>query len=216
MRCGGGGSPERDPGKRLLVLGAGPAQLGLLAAARARGFYVIASTATRPRPGFATRTGGRSSRPRTSQASNVWRRRAVDGLIAPGIDWPVAIAARVAERHGLPHPIDAATAGLAVSNRSNASASRRPVCPSRAGRSSRPPTRLCNKTVRAPGWSRRPTGRVKGSSPCPLRGRAPGRDRARDRKSRSGGHDRGARGRAGGDRQRLRPGEFHPLTVTDR
>jgi len=40
---------------------------------------------------------------------------AVDGLIAPGIDWPVGIAARVAERHGLPHPIDAATAGLAVS-----------------------------------------------------------------------------------------------------
>ena len=35
---------------------------------------------------------------------------AVDGLIAPGIDWPVGIAARVAERHGLPHPIDAATA----------------------------------------------------------------------------------------------------------
>ncbi len=40
---------------------------------------------------------------------------AVDGVIAPGIDWPVAIAARVAERHGLPHPIDGATAGLAVS-----------------------------------------------------------------------------------------------------
>jgi biotin carboxylase len=39
----------------------------------------------------------------------------VEGIIAPGIDWPVAIAARVAERHGLPHPIDAATAGLAVS-----------------------------------------------------------------------------------------------------
>jgi biotin carboxylase len=39
----------------------------------------------------------------------------VEGIIAPGIDWPVGIAARVAERMGLPHPIDGATAGLAVS-----------------------------------------------------------------------------------------------------
>ena len=37
---------ERDAGKRLLVLGAGPAQLGLLAAARARELHVIAA---RPR-----------------------------------------------------------------------------------------------------------------------------------------------------------------------
>ena len=35
----------------------------------------------------------------------------VDGLIAPGIDWPVAIAARIAERLALPHPIDPATGG---------------------------------------------------------------------------------------------------------
>ena len=39
----------------------------------------------------------------------------VDGLIAPGIDWPVAVAARIAERLVLPHPIDAATAVLATS-----------------------------------------------------------------------------------------------------
>ena len=39
----------------------------------------------------------------------------IDGLIAPGIDWPVAIAARVAERLGLPHPISPATAVLATS-----------------------------------------------------------------------------------------------------
>jgi biotin carboxylase len=39
----------------------------------------------------------------------------VEGIIAPGIDWPVGIAGRVAERMGLPHPISAATAGLAVS-----------------------------------------------------------------------------------------------------
>jgi biotin carboxylase len=39
----------------------------------------------------------------------------VDGLIAPGIDWPVAIAARVAERLALPHPISPETAILSTS-----------------------------------------------------------------------------------------------------
>jgi biotin carboxylase len=39
----------------------------------------------------------------------------IDGLIAPGIDWPVAIAARVAERLALPHPISPDTATLSTS-----------------------------------------------------------------------------------------------------
>jgi biotin carboxylase len=39
----------------------------------------------------------------------------VDGIVAPGIDWPVAIAARVAERLGLPHPISPETAALSTS-----------------------------------------------------------------------------------------------------
>jgi biotin carboxylase len=39
----------------------------------------------------------------------------VDGLIAPGIDWPVAIAARVAERLALPHPVSPETATLSTS-----------------------------------------------------------------------------------------------------
>jgi cysteine synthase A len=38
----------------------------------------------------------------------------LDGLIAPGTDWPVAVAARVAERLALPHPISPATATLAT------------------------------------------------------------------------------------------------------
>jgi biotin carboxylase len=38
----------------------------------------------------------------------------LDGAIAPGIDWPVGIAARIAERLGLPHPISSATAILAT------------------------------------------------------------------------------------------------------
>jgi biotin carboxylase len=43
------------------------------------------------------------------------RAERVEGLIAPGIDWPVAIAARVAERLGLPHPISPETAALSTS-----------------------------------------------------------------------------------------------------
>lgn len=39
----------------------------------------------------------------------------VHGIIAPGIDWPVAIAARVAARFDLPHPISPETASLCVS-----------------------------------------------------------------------------------------------------
>ena len=39
----------------------------------------------------------------------------VDGIIAPGIDWPVAIAARVAERLGIRHPLSPDVAALCVS-----------------------------------------------------------------------------------------------------
>ena len=42
------------------------------------------------------------------------RARSIDGIVSPGADWPVGIAARVAERLGLPHPIDGATAVLAT------------------------------------------------------------------------------------------------------
>lgn len=39
----------------------------------------------------------------------------VDGVIAPGIDWAVGPAARIAARFGLPHPISPATAVLSSS-----------------------------------------------------------------------------------------------------
>src|SRR5207248_720445 len=39
---------------------------------------------------------------------------AIGGIIAPGTDWPVGVAARIAERAGLPHPITPATAVLAT------------------------------------------------------------------------------------------------------
>jgi biotin carboxylase len=107
---------ERDRGKRLLVLGAGPAQLGLLAAARARELYVIAVDRDPSAPGF--RYAERRAIVSTEDESGIERlsgAERVDGLIAPGIDWPVAIAARVAERLALPHPISPETAALSTS-----------------------------------------------------------------------------------------------------
>ncbi len=109
----------RDPGARadrLLVLGAGPAQLGLLVAARARELHVIAVDRDPSAPGF--RYADRRAILSTEDEPGIERLAAaerVDGIIAPGIDWPVAIAARIAERLGLPHPISPETAALSTS-----------------------------------------------------------------------------------------------------
>lgn len=111
-----GDPPERDRGKRLLVLGAGPAQLGLLAAARARELHIIALDREPSAPGF--RYSDRRAIVSTEDESGIERLASaerVEGLIAPGIDWPVAIAARVAERLALPHPISPETATLSTS-----------------------------------------------------------------------------------------------------
>jgi biotin carboxylase len=108
--------PGAATGRRLLVLGAGPAQLGLLAAARERGLFVIALDRDPAAPGF--RYADRRAIISTEDEHGIERLAAaerVEGIIAPGIDWPVGIAARVAERMGLPHPIDAAVANRAVS-----------------------------------------------------------------------------------------------------
>ncbi|MBA3366337.1 MAG: ATP-grasp domain-containing protein [Actinobacteria bacterium] len=101
---------------RLLVLGAGPAQLGLLAAARRRALFVIAVDRDPGAPGF--RYADRRAILSAEDEPGIHRlaeAEEVDGIIAPGIDWPVAIAARVAERLGVPHPLAPATAVLATS-----------------------------------------------------------------------------------------------------
>jgi len=110
------GDPRERDAARLLVLGAGPAQLGLLAAARKRGLYVIALDRDPSAPGF--RYADRRAIVSTEDEPTIERLASaerVDGLIAPGIDWPVAIAARVAERLALPHPISPETAALSTS-----------------------------------------------------------------------------------------------------
>jgi biotin carboxylase len=102
--------------RRLLVLGAGPAQLGLLAAARDRGCFVIAADRDPGAPGFrfADRRAivSAEDEPALAQLAEA---EEVDGVIAPGIDWPVAIAARIASRLGLPHPLTPESAVLATS-----------------------------------------------------------------------------------------------------
>jgi biotin carboxylase len=110
------GVDPSDARKRLLVLGAGPAQLGLLRAARARGLRVVVCDRERGAIGvrFADRHAVVSVEDEEG-VEDVARAEAVDGLIAPGIDWPVAIAARIAARLGLPHPLDPETAAAAVS-----------------------------------------------------------------------------------------------------
>ena len=98
------------------MLGAGPAQLGLLAAARRLELFVIAVDRDPSAPGFAyadrraiMSVEGEHDIERLAEAERV------DGVIAPGIDWPGAIAARVAARLGIPHPVTPESATLAAS-----------------------------------------------------------------------------------------------------
>jgi biotin carboxylase len=101
---------------RLLVLGAGPAQLGVLAAARAADLTVVAADRDPSAPGFryADRRAIVSIEDEHA-IERLARAEEVDGVIAPGTDHAVAIAARVALRLGLPHPLTPETAQVAVS-----------------------------------------------------------------------------------------------------
>jgi len=104
--------------KRLLVLGAGPAQLSLLEAAQRRGLTVVAADRDPAAPGFA-RADRRAivSIEDEPAIERLARAEDVDGLIAPGSDHAVGLAARVAARLALPHPVDPDTALLAASKR---------------------------------------------------------------------------------------------------
>jgi biotin carboxylase len=102
---------------RLLVLGAGPAQLGLLeTAAGRRDLELIAVDRDPAAQGFAlVDERALLSTEDEPGVERLARAREVDGLVSPGADWPVGVAARVAERLALPHPVDAATAAAATS-----------------------------------------------------------------------------------------------------
>jgi biotin carboxylase len=109
---------ESDPGSgipRLLVLGAGPAQLGLLEAARARGLWLAVVDRDPGAPGF--RFADRRCILSTEDEPAIERlvgAMGIEGIISPGTDWPVGVAARISERAGLPHPVSSQTAALAT------------------------------------------------------------------------------------------------------
>jgi biotin carboxylase len=87
-----------------VVLGGGPAQRHAIDAARALRLRTIVCDAD-PRLGDV---------PVSSEDADGVRRtaRGADGLIAPGTDWPVRVAAEVAEELGIRHPISAAVAAV--------------------------------------------------------------------------------------------------------
>jgi biotin carboxylase len=109
---------ESDPragNPRLLVLGGGPAQLGLLEAARARGLWIAVVDRDPGAPGFTF--ADRRCILSTEDEPAIERlvgALGIDGIISPGTDWPVGVAARIAERAGLPHPISPQAAVLAT------------------------------------------------------------------------------------------------------
>jgi biotin carboxylase len=87
----------------------------LLRRARERDLFVIAADRDPGAVGFplADRRAIISAEDEQSIARLAEAER-IDGIVAPGIDWPVAVAARVAERLALPHPISPETATLAT------------------------------------------------------------------------------------------------------
>jgi hypothetical protein len=105
---------QRD--RCLLVLGAGREQVGLLRAARARDLLVVAVDRDPAAPGFALADRRAlisfEDEPAIHRLAEAER---IDGVISPANDWSVGIAARVARRLGLPHPLDGPTAALAAS-----------------------------------------------------------------------------------------------------
>ena len=101
---------------KLLVLGAGRQQLGLLRTARQRGVVVVAVDRDPAASGFgfADRRALISfeDEPALHRLAEAER---IDGVISPANDWSVGIAARVAHRLRLSHPLDPPTAALAAS-----------------------------------------------------------------------------------------------------
>lgn len=101
---------------KLLVLGAGRQQLGLLRAARQRGVVVVAVDRDPAAPGFALADRRAlisfEDEPALHRLAEAER---ISGVISPANDWSVGIAARVAHRLGLSHPLDPRAAALAAS-----------------------------------------------------------------------------------------------------
>jgi biotin carboxylase len=112
--------PELIPQSPLIVLGAGAGQLGAYAGARRLGVETIACdvdpAAFCVREGLADRFE-RISAMDAGAVEALARRERAGGLISPGTDGPVRVAAEVATALGLPHAVDAATAARVTDKR---------------------------------------------------------------------------------------------------
>ena len=107
MVAGGAGRRARGPAgltPTLIVLGGGPQQRHAIAAAHALGVRTVVCDSS---PGVGDVPVSSED---AAGVREVAARERADGLIAPGTDWPVRVAAVVAAELGLPHPIDPATA----------------------------------------------------------------------------------------------------------
>jgi biotin carboxylase len=98
------GRVGRADGLTLIVLGGGPAQRHAIDAAHRLGAETVVCDIDPSRGDVAV------SSEDTEGVLDVARRRGADGLIAPGTDWPVRVAAAVAAELRLPHPISPAVA----------------------------------------------------------------------------------------------------------
>ena len=85
-----------------MVLGGGPAQQHAIRAARALGVRTVVCDSDPALGDVAVSSEDAAGIEEVA--------RTADGLIAPGTDWPVRIAAAVAEDLGIPHPVAAAVA----------------------------------------------------------------------------------------------------------
>src|SRR3954454_23276521 len=100
-----------------MVLGAGAGQLGAYAAARRLGITTVACDRDRwalcVREGLTDRFGHVSAMDFGGLLGTAQRERAA-GIISPGTDGPVRVAADVAEALKLPHPLDPVAAARAT------------------------------------------------------------------------------------------------------
>ena len=183
----GAGRLTRPP--TLVVLGGGPAQRHAIDAARALGVRTVVCDSD-PRVADVPVS--------TEDVEGVRRAaRDADGLIAPGTDWPVRIAAETAEDLRIPHPIPAAVAVICTDKIAQRDA---------PGRRRRPAAALVDRRaavvpVRRQGG--RPPGPA-GDVHHPRPGRAGRRRRPRPpRLPQRPGALRGVRARPRGDRERL-------------
>jgi biotin carboxylase len=126
----------------LVVLGGAPAQRQAIDAAHRLGVRTIVCD-SRPGAGDVL-----VSSEDTAGVRRVARDHDAAGLIAPGTDWPVRIAAYVAEDLGLPHPLDVATAVRCTNKIAQREALAAAGVPQPAWSVERPPSFPC--VVKAP------------------------------------------------------------------